>query len=91
MLKPIRVVGIKITKDHKTDTILYQKGNKHYIRTATDGFAKGKAARQSEEEYFNKWGFRRVTNLAEFYDGEDILANIGKFSASRGHKSVYNG
>lgn len=91
MHKPIKIVAIKITKDHTGDTVIYEKSNKIFIRKAQDGFAKGTATRQTVKDYITKWGFREVTNLAEFYDGEDILANISKFSTSRGHKAIYNG
>jgi len=85
------VEGIKLTKDHKDDKILYHKNGKYYVRKASDGFTKGEAIRQHVSSYFTKWGFRKVEGVAEFDNAEDIQANIDRFEPAKGYIAKYAG
>lgn len=91
MAQKMYIKAIKLTKDAQSVKVVYQKGDQLYMRSATDSYKKGVPVRISLGAICSNLGFHKVESAPYFYDGQEILENIHKFSMGNKGKAVYSG
>ena len=75
----MRITAIKLTEDIDTVRVLYEKGDKKYIRSGADHFETGTPMQGADVSPLTKWGFRTVENPPEFRDASEIKNSVSKF------------
>lgn len=72
--------GVKMTKDIESMKVLYEKGEKFYIRSGRDDFEVGKPLKDSYNSLFTQWGFRKMEEpVPIFRDREELVDGVKRF------------
>lgn len=85
------IKAVKLTQDHHSIKVVYQKGDKVFVRNGSDKFSRGTVVNTPLSALVNNMGYQKVESAPYFYDGKEISENIHKFSRGANGTALYSG
>ncbi|AYP68559.1 hypothetical protein EalM132_00045 [Exiguobacterium phage vB_EalM-132] len=91
MADKMYVKAVKFTKDPSSLKIVYQKGEKLYVRSGESNFSVGKLVKVPLGALLANMGYCKVESAPYFYDGNEIRENLSNFVMGSNGKATYTG